>query len=209
MRRILLALLILNGVFLPLTCIPVLFLSNTINPMALAFITRFTVENRMEATIFVTPIGTVGSEGRRFPLSLMRWEFPWMPASQRGRLPVRSGEMITFYYDWDDINFSELVVEAEDGELRQLVVNPKPTLNQYTIPKVTNFVIDDLAKLETVDQRVRGAHAAAQKPVRWWPFLIATAAPAVTFVLLSLWYKRLKPLTAGTQTVPVSVINLD
>lgn len=199
MRRVLFALLILNGLLLPLTCVPALVLFNAVNPMQLAFITGFTVENRTAATIHVTPIGTVGPAGDRHPLPLAVWKAPWVPASRLGRFPVRSGETITLYYDWDDINFSELVVEADEGEPRQLVVNPEPTANQYTVPRVTDFVIDDVGRLGAVDPRVREAHAAAQQPVRWWPILLATGAPAVTFVVLRRWYRR---LTAGEITTP-------
>src|SRR5690348_3526721 len=127
MRRVLLVLLILNGLLLPLSCIPVLLLFNAVNPMQLMFVTGFTVQNRTGGTLSVTPIGTVGPDGHRRPLPLMRWQIPAVPASRNGRLPVQSGKTITLYYDWDDINFSELVIEAEDGELRQLVVNPPPT----------------------------------------------------------------------------------
>ncbi|MBI4584505.1 MAG: hypothetical protein HY717_10855 [Planctomycetes bacterium] len=42
----LLILLVLNGLFLPLGCLPMLLAFNTVNPMALAFIVGFTVENQ-------------------------------------------------------------------------------------------------------------------------------------------------------------------
>ena len=170
--------------------------------MQLVFIAGFTVENRTGATIYVTPIGTVGPQGHRHPLPLAVWKKPWVPASKLGRFPVRSGETITLYYDWDDINFSELVVEADDGEMRQLVVNPEPTANQYTVPRVTDFVIADLGHLGAVDQRVRLAHAAAQRPVQWWPILAVTTAPAVTFVLLRRRYRRLKATMATRHAEP-------
>jgi hypothetical protein len=205
MRRLLFVLLVLNGLLLPLTCVPALFLFNAVNPMQLTFITGFTVENRTESTIYVTPVGTVGAEGHRLPLPMAIWKAPWVPASQRGRFPVRSGETITLYYDWDDINFSELVVEAGDGELRQLVINTEPTANQYTVPRVTDFVIDDLDRLGPIDPRVREAHVAAQQPVRWWPIVTATATPAVTFVLLRRWYRRLKAAKAARHAEPGSV----
>lgn len=192
MRRVLFILLILNGMLLPLSCVPVLFLLNVVNPMQMVFVTAFTVENRTAATIYVTPVGTVGPDGWRRPLPLAVWQAPWVPASQRGRIPIGSGETITLYYDWDDINFSELVVETEGGTLRQLIVNPNPTANQYTIPRVTDFVIDDVAQLGPVDLRVQEAYDAAQRPIPFWLILTSTAAPAVTFVLLRRWYKSIQ-----------------
>lgn len=197
MRRLLFVLLILNGLLLPLTCVPVLFLLGAVNPMQLAFITEFTVENRTAATVYVTPIGTVSHEGLRRPLPMAAWPAPCVPASQRGRLPIRTGEKIAYYYDWDDINFSELVVESQDGELRQLVVNPNPTANQYTVPKETDFVIDDLDRLGPVDRSVREAYTLAQQRLPWWPILAATTAPALSFVFLRRRYRRLKPVAAA------------
>jgi hypothetical protein len=194
MRRVLFVLLILNGLLLPLGCIPVLFLFNAVNPMQLTFITEFTVENRTAEMLYITPIGTVGPQGRREPLPLAVWKAPWVPASVRGRFPVRSGEKITLYYDWDDINFSELVVETPAGDLRQLVVNANPTANQYSIPGVTDFVIDDVGRLGAMDQHIREAYDAAQSPVRWWLIIIGMAIPVVTFVILLWWYKRIKTL---------------
>jgi len=189
MRRMLPVLLFLNGLLL--TCVLAAFLLDPVNPMRQAFIIEFTVENRSESNVYVTPIGTVGPEGHRRPLPMELGKAAWAPASQRGRFPVRRGETITLYYDWDDINFSELVVETENGELRQLVVNPEPTLNQYIVPKVTDFVIDDLSRLEAVDHDVREAHAAAQQPASRWPIGVWTGVPALTFLALWWWYRRL------------------
>jgi hypothetical protein len=194
MRRVLFVLLILNGLLLPLCCVPVLFLINAVNPMQLAFITGFTVENRTAEVLYVTPIGTVGPAGERHPLPMALWKVPWVPASERAKIPVQSAEKITLYYDWDDINFSELVIETPSGELRQLVVNANPTANQYTKPPVSDFVIDDFGRLEAADQRVRAAYTAAQIPSRFGRFLLGSAIPGVTFCLLLWCYKRLKRL---------------
>ena len=164
MRRVLFYLLILNALLLPLLCLPALFLLNASNP----FITGFTVENRTAATVYVTPVGTGELDSRRHPLPLVVWKAPSMPSSQQGQFVVRSGETITLYYDWDDINLSELVVESEDGTLRQLAINARPPANP-------ELVIDDLDRLGSVNSRVYDAYVAAQHPVRWWLVLAATA----------------------------------
>lgn len=101
-------------------------------------------------------------------------------------------------YDWDDINFSELVVETSTGELRQLVVNPDPTANQYSVPRVTDFVIEDVSRLGVADERVREAYRAAQIPARWWLILGGMAVPAGTFVLLLRYHRRLESIGGGT-----------
>lgn len=198
MRRFLQILLILNGLFLPLSCFPLIFLFNTINPMQLAFITDFTVENRTGRELSVTPIGTVGQQGRRRSLPLTRWKAPWWPASQYADIPVPADEKVTLFYDWDDINFSELVVATEDGTLRQLVVNSNPTARQYVIPEVTDFVIDDVNRLEEVNPAVLAACQKAREPRQsGLPSLLILAVPAITFTLLLARYRRTKPQPAG------------
>jgi hypothetical protein len=192
MRRVLRWLLVLNGVLLPLSCIPALLLFNSVNTMELAFITAFTVENRSPAPIYVTPIGTVGREGRKWPLPLVIWQAPWVPASQRAHFLVPNGQSITLNYDWDDINFSELVVEEEGRGLQQLVVNPNPTANQYTIPPTTHFVIGAGERLGPVDPKVREAYETARHPTRWLLILAGTTAPLISFILLRRWYRRIR-----------------
>jgi hypothetical protein len=194
MRRFLQILLILNGLFLPLSCFPLIFLFNAVNPMQLAFITDFTVENRTAKTIFVTPIGTVGPQGDRHSLPLTRWKAPWYPASQHADIPISAGEKVTLFYDSDDINFSELVVATEDGTVRQLVVNPAPTARQYVIPDVTDFVIDDVNRLDAVGPTVQAACHEARQPRKSGLFDLAVLAiPAITFVALLKFFQRTKP----------------
>jgi hypothetical protein len=181
-RRALLALLILNGFLLPLSCVPALFAVNTINPMKLSFITQFTVENQTDGMIYVTPVGTA-STGRH-PLPLCLWQAPWVPITERGRFPIPPGERLTFHYDWDDIRLSELVIETDDGRVRQCDVPLDRT--------DAHFVIDDPTRLRPVTPPVRAAYDAAQQPVRFWPVVALLSVPAVTFVMLRRWYRRTK-----------------
>jgi hypothetical protein len=106
------------------------------------------------------------------PLPLALWRVPWWPSAKRGSFCLPAGATITLYYDCDDINFSEIVVELESGDLQQLVVNPEPTKNQSTPPRETHFVIEGRGELEALDPRVREAHGEAQSPEIWWPRLV-------------------------------------
>jgi len=190
MTRLPLILLVINLLALPLGCVPAMFLMNSFNPMQLAFVTDFSVENRTGESIWITPIGTVGTQGKRWPIPTSSRRAPWMESSQRARLPIECGAKRTLFYDWDDINFSELVVERAGAEPRQLVVNPDPTTNQYSRLEVNEFVIDDWDALAPLEPDVRAAYDEAQVPLRLWPILIWTALPAVTFLPVLWWYQR-------------------
>ena len=120
-----------------------------------AFMVQFSIENKTSETLLVTPIGTVGKEGRRRLLPVSMVEFIKFPAKQASRLKVASGEIVAVSYDMDDINFSEIVVETERGEARQLVTNPTPTQNQYHGPAQQAYAIDDWNKLEPLSDAIK------------------------------------------------------
>ncbi len=128
-----------------------------------AFVADFTVENRTDTTVAVTPVGTVGA-GDRAPLPVKVLAFPLLPplpALRAGGYRLAPGEAVTIRYDMDDINFSEIVVAAGPDRVLQLVTDPNPTTNQYHGPLQRHYVIDDLARLEPVPQPVREAAQAA------------------------------------------------
>lgn len=127
-----------------------------------AFIADFTIENRTAQTISVTPVGTVGREGAKSPLPTVMFKSPPLSALRAGGFRLAPGKSVTVLYDWDDINFSEIVVEDGQGQQYQLVVNPMPTTNQYHAPRQRQFVIDDLTRLAQVDPDVSAAARRAQ-----------------------------------------------
>jgi len=140
-----------------------LFLGS-MNPLALAFVTDIRIENRLDEPIWVTPIGTVGKAGARRPLPVCRRRIPYEPSRQRGNFRVDPGERRAIYYDWDDINFSEVVIRTEAGRLFQIIANPDPTGRQYVQAPRSEFIIDDLAALESMRDGLRAAYEKAQKP---------------------------------------------
>jgi hypothetical protein len=129
-----------------------------------AFVTDFTIENRTDTALIVTPVGTWGA-GNRAPLPVKMLAFPPLPALRGGGYRLVPGESVTVQYDMDDINFSEIVVQVEPGRTLQLVTDPTPTANQYHGPLQRHYVIDDLARLEPTPAPVQ---AAAQLADRQW-----------------------------------------
>jgi hypothetical protein len=150
-----------------------------------AFVAEFTVENRTGQRIAVTPIGTVGKKGDRQPLPVYMWPFPPIWSSQRGGFEILPGESIDIMYDWDDINFSEIVVRDHAGERGQLVVDANPTRNQYRAPSQTRFAIDDIDSLEPVTGPVRNAARNAHVPTNApWIILGMLLGPWIVFIVL-------------------------
>lgn len=129
----------------------------------IALIADFTIENRTDEIIAVTPIGSIGPQGYRAPLPVKLVPSPALTAFRSGSFRLAPGESITIYYDMDDINFSEIVVEAERGRMLQLVTNPDPTSHRYHAPRQRHFVIDDLSQLEPVPARVQTAVTVANR----------------------------------------------
>jgi hypothetical protein len=197
MRGLLLTLLILNGLLLPLGCVPVLFVVNMVNPMQTAFVTDIHVTNRLSEPITVTPVGTIGPEGRRAPLPIYVSRFPAIPSGDSGGFVVGPGQTREILYDWDDINLSEIVVRPPDGTSRQLVVDPEPTKNQYRQPTTKQFVIDDLSTLVPVPESVAAATARAQQSNGLWLKVMPLLIPWFTFCWLLKAYRRRAP-SGGT-----------
>ena len=169
-----------------------------------AFVAQFTVENKTDRAIVVTPIGTVGEKGARYPLPVYMWPFPAIASVQRGGFEIPPGESIDIMYDMDDINFSEIVVHDRNGQRGQLVVNPNPTQNQYRAPAQKHFPIDDLDSLVDVPASVRNASRDAQIPTTApWRLLGMLFAPWLAFALLS-WLNRSLGKSDATRTPVVA-----
>ena len=94
--------------------------------------------------------------------------FRFFVKSKRGDFKIAPNETFRFDYDMDDVNFSEIVVENADGEMRQIIANANPTLNQYIVPSETDFVIDDFGTLASVPANVKTVAVAGQQMGRMW-----------------------------------------
>jgi hypothetical protein len=156
------------------------------------FIAGFTVENLTDKAIVITPVGTYGKEGQRGPLPVTMSWFPYLPAFQGGGFRLPAGGTVTICYDWDDVNFSEIVVEDEQARQFQMVTDPNPTTNQYHAPSQERCAIDDLARLGEVVPAVRDAAEAAQRQLtgatRFYALLFG---PWLIYGVLCYWMRRL------------------
>ncbi len=141
-----------------------LMLCNSVNPMQLTFVTRFRVENQTALPLWVTPVGTHNS-GRKVVLPQFALSFPAIPAIRSRDFRVEPGGSTWIIYDWDDINFSEIVVRDAEGEYRQLVVDPNPPRVNYDRSKQERYVIEGW---ESLSQPATDVLAAARSPDRQW-----------------------------------------
>ena len=118
-----------------------------VNPMGLAFLTSFTITNDSGEPVFVTPIGAVGKQGDRYMLPLSMLPFPYLMRLKTGDFMIPPGESRSFTYDWDDIQFSEIVVRNSGGAYGILPTGLHPTEKQYRRPQEKHFVIPVFSKL--------------------------------------------------------------
>jgi hypothetical protein len=139
-------------------------LLSTVNPMLLLFITNFKVENQSGQDIWFTPIGTRGAEAQKGLMPIYLTAIPALPAVRIGNYYLKDGDTKKIKYDWDDVNFSEILIKAKNGQFYELIVDLEPTDNQYHPPKSKHFVIPELNTLcvarpniiEVYDRKNRG-----------------------------------------------------
>ncbi len=129
-----------------------------------AFITDFTVTNRSKQSIIVTPVGSFARRGLRSTLPTIMWRYLPLYSFKSTRYPLEPGETVKIYYDMDDIQFTELAVELMPGDIRQFVVGPPPTSNQYSSPAMNQIVIDDLDSLQPA---IATVNSAAMRDRQW------------------------------------------
>ena len=139
-------------------------LLSTVNPMLLVFIANFKVENQSGQDIWFTPIGTRGTEAQKGLMPIYLTAIPALPAVRIGNYYLKDGDTKKIKYDWDDVNFSEILIKAKNGQFYELIVDLEPTDNQYHPPKSKHFVIPELKTLcvarpniiEVYDRKNRG-----------------------------------------------------
>jgi hypothetical protein len=188
--------LIATAPFLLITGLWCLFLFNSVNPMQAAFISEFKIENRTQLLIWVTPIGT-RNDGSKHVLPQFSRILPAIPASDSRDLQIDAGKTRSIYYDWDDINFSDIAIRDTVGTLRTLVVDPAPPTTSYYANKQNLYPIEDLSALPVATSAVVAAVAPRPSSFSLWPFaIIGVMAP---LIFLWLWRKlRAYQLTTNT-----------
>jgi hypothetical protein len=189
----LLILIVITGLFMPLSCVPVLMIINSINPMQVSFLTEFIVENRTGQDIEFTPIGTFGKDGNKSHLPVYKSLNRASIASKIGGYHLGPGESKTIVYDWDDINLSEIAIRTKDGRFYQLVVDSNPTDRQYHPPETNRFVITPVAELEDIAPNVFKA-TNSRRGIWHYPMvkLLSIALPFILWRLILAYRKEKK-----------------
>ncbi len=176
----------------PLVLLCSLLLLNSVNPMQLAFITSFQVENQSGQDVRITPIGTVGAKGRKARLPVFVSVIPALPAIKTGNFYLKDGETLNIKYDWDDINFSEIAIESDDGQFFQLVIDPNPTDNRYHPPKSKHFKIPPLDSLSSIQPNIREATVRQSRGWIYYIVIVGSIALLVTYWKMIGYYRKQK-----------------
>ena len=118
------------------------------NPFNFAFQTPITITNESGREIKVSPIGIAEGNGELFPLPRHQFALPIVPAVRQGRFFLRKGEVLDLTYDWDDIIFTSVVIEAEGLTPRELIIEPGARVEDCCyVPKNTTPVVSNLDHL--------------------------------------------------------------
>ena len=96
------------------------------------------------------------------------------------------GASVKITYDWDDINFSEILVETRSGSFKQLVVDPEPDSGQFHAPDYDTFVIPGLSQLPDAEYHIIEAGKGAEYNWGEWGAICSGLIP----VILYLWWSR-------------------
>lgn len=153
---------ILAFLLLPFFCLTILVIGNTINPMALAFLTDFNVENKTNEILFITPIGTKSPNGswHQLPYSFSSSFYFIIPS--KIDYPIEPGGLKNFIYDYDDIQFSEILIRRTGEKSRVFSIQAPLQLDGYYPPERKQFEIKDVNTLPFAKKE----HLLALKPTR-------------------------------------------
>jgi len=168
-----------------------------------AFVADITIENRAGEEMTVTPLGAIrGSEqpDARFGLpTVVAESFPF-PSARSGGYRLAPGESVKILYDMDDIQFTDIVVERQNGDALQLVTSPAPHGSSYTGPQLDHYVIDDLSRLPPASAAAREA-AERVKPSGIGGVLVFAAVLVVPWLIhggLTYLIRRSRPAQAAS-----------
>jgi hypothetical protein len=181
---------------LPLTLIVLVII---FNPFGVVFIASFSIHNESGEAVYVTPIGAYGTNALRAVLPQYAVGFAAFPAFRSSNFRLRSGGSVRVHYDWDDINFSEIVVRDRAGQVKQLVIDPVPTEKQYHAPERDVFIVPPLKELAEASRPVLEALGKDAGSPFWlpWAMLLSLVGPPVGLFCLLRGYGRVKNAQSG------------
>ena len=127
----------------------VLFVIAMFVPMQRAFFQEFQVANQSGEVVWVTPIGVTDrvDTTARSVLPLFQSKSPSIPAFRTQNLVLLPGQKRWFLYNWDDIQFSEIVVVNQHGVTNQVVVDSNPTRHMFSKVDKKIIQIPNLSRL--------------------------------------------------------------
>ena len=185
MKRLLLILLLLNGV-LVLPAPLALLVASGVVPDLPSWPQDLIIRNNSGQRINVTPI-CVRPDGSPRLAKLYPDRKTQRMLDRVGGLPVEAGATATFVYDREYADVAALIIEDEQGQLRELAAPAAAAGQPLTID------IDSLETLAALSPKYARVFDEAQHPRRRlrWP-LVWFLLPCLTFVLLFVAYRRAK-----------------
>jgi len=178
-RPLLLLLAIISAPSLPLGCLPLAMILRPISPMMGRFLTSFTVENRLDREIRITPIGTGHDfEMSRTTLPLYESRSSAVRAAEETDLRIGPGEVRTVVYDNDDVNLSEILIRTDEWR-KVLIVDSPSAQNRHLSLEGPRFVIDASTRLIEPSAQVLKALEPHGESVMWVLTVLGVIGPLV------------------------------
>jgi hypothetical protein len=170
------------------------------NPFLIAFETSITIANDSGRDIKVSPVGIAQGSGKLYPLPRHAFTAPFLPAIRLGRFDLPSKAALEIRYDWDDIIFTSVVIEAAGSRPRELIIEPFARVEdccyvpKNVTPRVPNLDSLPLARpeaLRAVEKHLINLRAL----LLWLPVLgpVLLLAGIILVVASSFWKGEASP----------------
>lgn len=187
-RYIYLGLTILSGLALPLTALALLLL---FNPYPLLLSETFSVRNRTNEALLVTPVGGVrmaSGEHHWAVLPQLTLPFPAAPALRQTNIPVPSGGSVSIRANFDDVSLGLVAARTSDGQEKALMVDENAARGGCCYPPKEPAVVISEGALVAANERLFDAvsktHERLEAGIRKWYALVA----AGLFIGLVIWF---------------------
>ena len=142
---------------LPLFLLTLLLAFSVVNPMGLAFLTSFEVVNETNEPLSVTPIGAVSARGDRHTLPHSIFSKLYVMGTKTSEFAIPPNSSRRFTYDWDDIQFSEILIHRPSGDHHFVTTGLDPIERQYRRPEQDRFVISEIDGLPRAEAQLLSA----------------------------------------------------
>ncbi len=191
MSRSIRIMLVIIAIFLsPLSLLTSVVVLGAVNPFGLIFLTSFTIDNNSGQNIWVSPIGAVGQNGDRHPLPFSYFKHFSVRSIKKTDFYIAKDTSRMFVYDWDDIQFSEILVRHEQGDICFIATDPNPTQNQYRNLKNKLFTIPSLSELPVASSNLKSA--LLKTHMNWYSYILPVIGIIPPILVIILWRTRKK-----------------